>query len=1135
MIRKSTYKRNQRGVALLFALGVLSLLLIMGLAFVANSLLAQKIASNNSSRSQAKMLAQSAISRMAISLMYYQYSLYQNSSGAAPENYMDVCSRFDLTKNADIAAIDGLRYEDSKLIPGTWLTSYDLASDLRGEWSYITAKVEASDDEGKIEGEDADGNVVKLVGRVAYQLIPSTTTAQINLEHSLGGIYEQGTPIRKPWATRLGADINELNLDQTDVFKGWMSINGIAPGTLEELDASTYQAFFDACKDTLFAGSGEVKEEKQAWVKHWFTDGVVAADPEYYCYNVGTGTGKSEATYLHRFNLGELDDEAGTITDEWYDRLGGVAKNSEDAVEELAGNSVEFKITDKWTPEGVGLPFLKFIGSSPGTFNNIADRRRQIAANLNDYCDSDSIPTSDVSAELWKENLNTSDISTGWPKYTGNEKTPYINEFAFGFNINPTVENTTSATGMKIKADVNADLAAELISIYEETPSDPYTLYVNLPASGFTFNLEVKAKIKITYKATETSKEEETTVTAEKTFPIKLATGTEESPVSDIREIVFATGLWKSGYAVNHLNLSLSDSTVELSGDENGVISDVVTGKYSSSVELTHVSFAVKPFDFKVQGMTLTKQESVGAATKEVGVDFVRWDKSYTSPEISLFQNVKGYQASGENAGFIDINAGGTGTFAVDVKDQKIYLAGMQARDPRQNLNVKENLKGDGYDEDASDWRTFSDIAWVEYDSDKTSSTPDPDPDANPYDDGVLSMKVKFAATSLDSSWGDGLVNKDVSNPSGRETELNEASVEVVVGDYETVEDPAWQTDADTSTDSHLSTAYIRNAPMKSLWELGVIHRAKAWQTINLKNAMRPGTDDQPIRNSDMKQPGEGDTSWDGDGTSFVGGDGGLLEQVKITDKAYCYGKLNVNMLSNNTTLNPDYTEKDDEMGRALFYNIRRGQAIGDLFVGDTESYPETGTQITWDNTSTVVDPMKTAVDEFRLEYGTDDYGNAFENRAQFLAWEDGDGNSLANGFGIIPHDEPNNEYAKLPDAQREELVGKTINLIKGNNSVSNMIRFIVVAQTIRDMDGVVARIKYNGDVELSNTGESYGKKCKYGTFDVMKDDSVPADFPENDKYLYFDEITGEVKLLVTMENNPSTGQIIVRQIEYID
>ena len=37
-------RKKPRGVALLFALGILSLLLILGLAFVSNSLLAQKAA-----------------------------------------------------------------------------------------------------------------------------------------------------------------------------------------------------------------------------------------------------------------------------------------------------------------------------------------------------------------------------------------------------------------------------------------------------------------------------------------------------------------------------------------------------------------------------------------------------------------------------------------------------------------------------------------------------------------------------------------------------------------------------------------------------------------------------------------------------------------------------------------------------------------------------------------------------------------------------------------------------------------------------------------------------------------------------------------------------------------------------------
>lgn len=1122
--KKNVNWTGQQGVALLFALGILSMLLILGLAFVANSLLAQKVAANNSNRSQAKMLAQSGISRMVISLMYYQELVAEK--GYSVKDYSDVYSVGDPDTSSD-AKKDGLLGEKSKLIPSGMASRYDVDTDLHGEWIYFTAK------------EDIDSSTTqdKIIGRIAYQMLPAARTSNINMEHLLRGVYDfdepgnpdgttDTTPDRRiPWDVRWGFDINELNLDASDVLKEWQT--KYAPETEAEFKAKTYAAFFEAYSgkdgsDPLFSASDPELVEKKAWIKRWLAEGSVPAEPEVYSYQADNVDGqvRQDIKTYHRFNLGKIDDIAPT-EDIWYARFDTADKNNTQAVENLTAESEQFRANDSLTPRGVGLPFLKLIGSSPGSFDSIADRRRQIAANLNDYCDSDSIPTSDVSAELWKENLNTSDISTGWPKYTGNEKTPYINEFAFGFNINPTVENTTSATGMKIKADVNADLAAELISIYEKTPSDPYTLYVNLPASGFTFNLEVKAKIKITYKATETSPQEETTVTAEKTFPIKLATGTEESPVSDIREIVFATGLWKSGYAVNHLNLSLSDSTVELSGDENGVISDVVTGKYSSSVELTHVSFAVKPFDFKVQGMTLTKQESVGAATKEVGVDFVRWDKSYTSPEISLFQNVEGYQASGENAGFIDINAGGTGTFAVDVKDQKIYLAGMQARDPRQNLNVKENLKGDGYDEDASDWRTFSDIAWVEYDSDKTTSTPDADPDANPYDDGVLSMKVDFAATSLDSSWGDGLVNKDVSNPSNREKDADG----VVVGDYETETDPAWRTkpgasDDDPETELHLSTAYIRNAPMKSLWELGVIHRAKAWQTINLKSAAKPGDISSPVDREDMiQEPG-----WDGDGTTYEGGDGGILEQVKLQDKAYSYGKVDVNMLCDSDSINPDFTWRDLEIGNAIFYKLKIGQ---DLVKCENLSFNTTGNKLIPSSCTEDEEVKKTKISTTppgaSLIKATD---RPFDNRAQFLDWNDGTEEicSLANGFGLIP----SATYNNLTDAAREEIVGKTINLLKADTTPPTYIQFVVVAQTIRDLEGKIVRFDSEGK-PFSTAPNS----CQFGVFDVKADSEKSENDP--DKYAYYDEITGEVKLLVSVENNPVTKQIVIRQIEYIE
>ena len=66
-----TYRaKKQRGVALLLALGFLSLLLVMGIAFVTNATVARKTAANARARAQARSLAQSAVNRLLAEIRY---------------------------------------------------------------------------------------------------------------------------------------------------------------------------------------------------------------------------------------------------------------------------------------------------------------------------------------------------------------------------------------------------------------------------------------------------------------------------------------------------------------------------------------------------------------------------------------------------------------------------------------------------------------------------------------------------------------------------------------------------------------------------------------------------------------------------------------------------------------------------------------------------------------------------------------------------------------------------------------------------------------------------------------------------------------------------------------------------------
>ena len=64
-------RQREQGVALLLALGVLSLLLVSGLAFVTNALLAQKSAAAYRFRSQSQLLGKSAVNRIMMLMRYY--------------------------------------------------------------------------------------------------------------------------------------------------------------------------------------------------------------------------------------------------------------------------------------------------------------------------------------------------------------------------------------------------------------------------------------------------------------------------------------------------------------------------------------------------------------------------------------------------------------------------------------------------------------------------------------------------------------------------------------------------------------------------------------------------------------------------------------------------------------------------------------------------------------------------------------------------------------------------------------------------------------------------------------------------------------------------------------------------------
>lgn len=1105
MFRKAAHN-NESGVALLFALGILSLLLVLGLAFASNALLAQKVAYNNSSRSQAKLLAQSAISRIAIAMMYYQYQA--DAKGIIPVNYSAIYSDgADGIKEDGNVFADGLySTDDSLLTPPTSSVSASFEANSNTyklpKWAFIFDKPKEEPDR-------------KIIGRIAYQQVidDEKGISKINLDNVLHGIYSQETnPARIPWNNRWGKSINELNLGSSTPFKKWQET--LAPESASALDISSLAEFFNAYSDSsepffdyTIVNSDGYKNKN--FVERWFTGGKTKAEPEFYRYDISSTEYKS----LHRFNLGDLD-KCDLGDDKWYDRFrkdttSAINKNTDEILTKLAEDSKEFNLTEDLTPPDTGIPFLKQIANEQGTFDTLATRRKQIAANLNDYCDPDSKPTSDVDATNWSVEEGVTE-----PTFTGNERTPYIYELGYKLEIYHQADGATKTKGFEVDV-TNKKLgfqlalfpAVKLAQIYENVPDD----FQKFIFKNSVKEISLKGKIieatyngiKYKYKNAEGNEVEASSpasgtievadkeITFEPKWNITPSTGTGElllnKPNDADNNISFDLPL--NGYPFGEAKDSNNWHGEKYQTDVTGLFKEeilkqvvksttphdpttIVSGP--TSVEITKVNVS----EVTVKRGALLLQGQLKDTSSPFGVDFVR------APQTE------------ENS--LKFNPTDSSLSLSQAEDFTFLLGGIQGMDPRQNLNEDDWHVSARATAGTSQWDAVMDVSTGTPVTGKANVSHGSEP-AHPFNPGE--------ASDVDASKYD--------------QEKNVYS-----------NGPAWGDGT-----NHLSTAYIRNAPMQSLWELGVIHRGAAWQTLNLKAAGAPGGVGS-ISPSDMKQLGN---VWDTTpGTTYAAGDGGILEQVKLTEETYCFGKVNINMLAKR----PDETIPetsprfyDSQMAEALFYKIRYGQEISNF-----ETNPTSGTEISL--TSNLVSAL------------TSDMNRPFASRTQFLDWTSGtkdntsgteDNNKLYTAFGTV------GSITSSSDAQQEEIVGKTINLIKAEPSASNVIQFIVVAQTIRDLNGMVTRVRPDDNTVIT-------KNCAYGQFDVARyidkddskltitsdasgklsndgsDPSTPDSTQSPDDFIYFDEITGEVKMLVTLEKvSEVTGQIIVTSIEYID
>ena len=422
MKRSRSERKNEKGIALIFSLVIVGLLLVMALSFAANSIFSQRASMNAANSIVARGLAQSTVTRiLAMMEVYGNVAAYSHSAEGA-------------TDFLSLLSTDGV-------------FAYDATKDSDITWEFVKA---------------TDQGANKILGRVAYVAVPDRLNNDGSDTVSLDGIGLDPAACVKPGVDegnfaeeRIGVSMDEINLRSlnpnvitADVARklSYTDAGGVLP-------LPAMGAWIDFA--TLFRRIGGVTAEQKVILQSNFMIDPPATKELFAMDTNNDREGNEQNELFNRFQLNKAQSEWDNMT---------VAKLL--AAPKAAGAD---------GPNDGGLAWLRYFGvkwdatnntfvvenSLKATFDNVTERRAQIAANVIDYSDSDNKPTSNVATGDWDS------ITKTGPLYTGNEKTPYLNEI--GCYIQTMVERSED----NVNIHVDGFIAPELVNLYASSFNSP--------------------------------------------------------------------------------------------------------------------------------------------------------------------------------------------------------------------------------------------------------------------------------------------------------------------------------------------------------------------------------------------------------------------------------------------------------------------------------------------------------------------------------------------------------------------------------------------------------------------------------------------------------------------------------------
>jgi len=508
---KSLRNKKTRGIALLFALGILSTVLVVAMLFASKARVEAKLTAASVDNTAARLLVKSLIPRVVLtmnesgnaqSMMLFSTSYDESSiSGASAHVPLDYdwiwkletpgYFEFEPYNSTNDKSTGSITCSPQGFVCQGGVPDYDVK--YLPTWQYI-------------RGLDDNGNLDRVIARFAFITIPQV--AQLNpnaigdhsyCKHIKGLTYTQDTEgVKCNFCTnRLGASAAELFYDATLFTSNadfdasgfpmhYVPSAGTIVSTLRDkfyerkkenwFDLDSFIAYFFSTefKDPLNPTAKELSTyyDQQTGIRNAF-DVTTTLDNEAFWVDENKDGKVDKSELWHRFNLRRTDWANIGVASGEGGTAGKKIDNSNATVFLLAppkqvtfdtdGNIVKpATVKDNWNNDNYDTGGIAWLNSwsDPGDWNDAVATKKQIAANLINFCSPPTRPViSDVEPKNW---MNTA------PSYTGLKRTLYINEVFYN---------------LELKAECGIDK-------YTDTSGDTYYSIDIAYAPGLTFIVE---------------------------------------------------------------------------------------------------------------------------------------------------------------------------------------------------------------------------------------------------------------------------------------------------------------------------------------------------------------------------------------------------------------------------------------------------------------------------------------------------------------------------------------------------------------------------------------------------------------------------------------------------------------------